>query len=260
VRAWGEPSRPASLHPLPARRPRAALHISPPPISPPISLPRSLPRSLPISHHLLLQPLAPPISARISLASQVRLENGVISHLAAHISTSPRISPTPQVSLEKVDLAHCDHLTAPHIYGPHLTEIGLAGCSRLGDAALEELCGGCPALRRLNICGCLQLRSPRIESRSLGTPRRPLRATPSSPPAMRHTLPGLLLPSVPPSVPPSTPPSAPPLGAESPSRMHGMMHGRSIWRHAPLSSGSSRAESWARGPSTWSSSSSLLPP
>jgi len=167
VRAWGEPSRPASLHPLPARRPRAALHISPPPISPPISLPRSLPRSLPISHHLLLQPLAPPISARISLASQVRLENGVISHLAAHISTSPRISPTPQVSLEKVDLAHCDHLTAPHIYGPHLTEIGLAGCSRLGDAALEELCGGCPALRRLNICGCLQLRSPRIESRSL---------------------------------------------------------------------------------------------
>jgi hypothetical protein len=71
------------------------------------------------------------------------------------------------VSLEKVDLAHCDHLTAPHIYGPHLTEIGLAGCSRLGDAALEELCGGCPALRRLNICGCLQLRSPRIESRSL---------------------------------------------------------------------------------------------
>ena len=55
------------------------------------------------------------------------------------------------MSLEKVDLAHCDHLTAPHIYGPRLTEIGLAGCSRLGDAALEELCGGCPALRRLNI-------------------------------------------------------------------------------------------------------------
>ena len=73
------------------------------------------------------------------------------------------------MSLEKVDLGHCDHLTAPHIYGPHLAEINLSGCSRLGDAALEELCGGCPSLRRLNICGCLQLRSPRIESRSLET-------------------------------------------------------------------------------------------
>ena len=70
---------------------------------------------------------------------------------------------------DQVDLAHCDHLTHPHIYGPRLSEIGLSGCSRLTDAAVEELCGGCPALRRLNICGCLQLRKPQIESKSLET-------------------------------------------------------------------------------------------
>ena len=121
----------------------------------------------------------------------------------SHLSpppTSHHISPTSQVSLEKVDLGHCDHLTAPHIYGPHLAEINLSGCSRLGDAALEELCGGCPSLRRLNICGCLQLRSPRIESRSLETLNCELlppeivasaRAAryappPSTPPPLRH--------------------------------------------------------------------------
>ena len=64
-------------------------------------------------------------------------------------------------------MAHCEQLTHPHIYGPHLNDISLAGCARLTDASVEESCSASPSLLRLNICGCVGLRRPQIASSSL---------------------------------------------------------------------------------------------
>ena len=71
------------------------------------------------------------------------------------------------VSTLQVDMAHCEQLTHPHIYGPHLNDVSLAGCARLTDASVEESCSASPSLLRLNICGCVSLRRPQIASSSL---------------------------------------------------------------------------------------------
>lgn len=81
-------------------------------------------------------------------------------------SPRPWTSPSPCSTLQ-VDMAHCEQLTHPHIYGPHLNDISLAGCARLTDASVEESCSASPSLLRLNICGCVGLRRPQIASSSL---------------------------------------------------------------------------------------------